>query len=222
MAIRVVVAEDSVLVREGIARMLERSDDIEVVATCADAPTLRAAVAEHHPDVVLTDIRMPPTGTDEGIRVAVELRDSAPGVGVVVLSQHVEPTYALELLEGGSARRGYLIKDRLRDATEVTRAIRAVAEGGAHVDPLVVDGLIAARSQRADSPLGQLTARELEILGLIAEGRSNAAIAEQLVVTKRAVERHVNAIFLKLGLRDAEDVSRRVKAALLYLADRDG
>jgi DNA-binding NarL/FixJ family response regulator len=220
MAIRVVVGEDSVVIREGIERMLERSEDIEVVATCADAATLRAAIAEQRPDVVLTDIRMPPTGTDEGIQVAVELRETAPEVGVVVLSQHVEPAYALALLEGGSAGRAYLLKDRLRDSTVLTRAIREVADGGSLVDPVVVDQLIAARAQREDSPLRELTERERQILAMIAEGRSNAAIADELVVTKRAVERHINAIFLKLGLREDEDVSRRVKAALLYLADQ--
>jgi len=220
MAIRVVVGEDSVVIREGLERMLERSEDIEIVATCADAATLRAAIAEQRPDVVLTDIRMPPSGTDEGIRVAVELRETAPEVGVVVLSQHVEPAYALALLEGGSAGRAYLLKDRLRDSTVLTRAIREVADGGSLVDPVVVDQLIAARAQREDSPLRELTERERQILAMIAEGRSNAAIADELVVTKRAVERHINAIFLKLGLREDEDVSRRVKAALLYLADQ--
>jgi DNA-binding NarL/FixJ family response regulator len=220
MAIRVVVGEDSVVIREGIERMLERSEDIEIVATCADAATLRAAIAEQRPDVVLTDIRMPPTGTDEGIQVAVELRETAPEVGVVVLSQHVEPAYALALLEGGSAGRAYLLKDRLRDSTVLTRAIREVADGGSLVDPVVVDQLVAARAQREDSPLRELTERELQILAMIAEGRSNAAMADELVVTKRAVERHINAIFLKLGLREDEDVSRRVKAALLYLADQ--
>jgi DNA-binding NarL/FixJ family response regulator len=222
MAIRVVVGEDSVVIREGIERMLERSDDIDIVATCADAATLRAAIAQQRPDVVLTDIRMPPTGTDEGIQIAVELRETAPEVGVVVLSQHVEPSYAVSLLAGGSAGRAYLLKDRLRDSTALTRAIREVADGGSLVDPVVVDQLVTARSQRDNSPLRELTDRELQILAMIAEGRSNAAIADDLVVTKRAVERHINAIFLKLGLREDEDVSRRVKAALLYLADQDG
>jgi DNA-binding NarL/FixJ family response regulator len=220
MTIRVVVGEDSAVVREGIQRMLDRRDDIEVVAACADAATLRSAIAEHRPDVVLTDIRMPPTLTDEGIQIAVELRASAPEVGVVVLSQHVEPTYALTLLEGGSSRRAYLLKERLRDATELTRAIREVAAGGSVIDPLVVDELVEARTARANSPLRELTDSETAILGMIAQGLSNSAIAEQLVVTKRAVERHINAIFLKLDLRDAEDVSRRVKAALVYLADQ--
>jgi DNA-binding NarL/FixJ family response regulator len=220
MTIRVVVGEDSAVAREGIQRMLERKDDIEVAAACADAATLRSAIAEHRPDVVITDIRMPPTLTDEGIRIAVELRESAPEVGVVVISQHVEPTYALELLEGGSARRAYLLKERLRDSTELTRAIREVATGGSVVDQLVVDELVRARGARANSPLRELTESETAILAMIAQGLSNAAIAEQLVVTKRAVERHINAIFLKLDLRDAEDVSRRVKAALVYLADQ--
>src|SRR4051812_27278452 len=220
MAVRVVVGEDSAVVREGIVRMLERKEDIDVVATAADAATLRAAIAEHRPDVVLTDIRMPPSLTDEGIRIAVELRETAPDVGVVVLSQHVEPAYALALLDGGSARRAYLLKERLRDSTELTRAIREVAAGGSVVDPLVVDELVGARAAREHSPLRELTESETAILGMIAQGLSNAAIAEQLVVTKRAVERHINAIFLKLGLRDAEDISRRVKAALVYLADQ--
>jgi len=222
MTIRVVVGEDSAVVREGIRRMLERSEEIEVAATAADAATLRAAITEHRPDVVITDIRMPPTLTDEGIRIAVELRESAPQVGVVVLSQHVEPTYALTLLDGGSSRRAYLLKERLRDSTELTRAIREVASGGSVVDPLVVDELVQARTARENSPLRELTETELAILARIAQGLSNAAIADELVVTKRAVERHINAIFLKLGLRDAEDVSRRVKAALVYLSSQEG
>jgi DNA-binding NarL/FixJ family response regulator len=143
-------------------------------------------------------------------------------VGVVVLSQHIEPTYALTLLDGGSARRAYLLKERLRDSTELTRAIREVASGGSVVDPLVVDELVRARTTRENSPLRDLTETELAILARIAQGLSNAAIAEELVVTKRAVERHINSIFLKLGLRDAEDVSRRVKAALVYLSSQDG
>jgi DNA-binding NarL/FixJ family response regulator len=202
--------------------MLERCEDIEVAATAADAATLRAAIAEHPPDVVITDIRMPPTLSDEGIRIAVELRESAPAVGVVVLSQHVEPTYALALLDGGSSGRAYLLKERMRDSTELTRAIREVAGGGSVVDPLVVDELVQARSARESSPLRDLTETELAILSRIAQGLSNAAIADELVVTKRAVERHITAIFLKLGLRDAADVSRRVKAALVYLSSQGG
>src|SRR3954452_10507520 len=221
MGIRVVIGEDSAVVREGIRRMLERSDDIEVAATCADAATLRAAIAEHTPDVVITDIRMPPTLTDEGIRIAVELRESAPAIGVVVLSQHVEPAYALTLLEGGSAARAELPKERMRDATELKRAIREVAGGGSVVDPLVVDELVEARTARQNSPLRELTEGETRILGMIAQGMSNAAIAEALVVTKRGVERRVNTRFRNLDRRDAEDVSRRAKAPLVYLAAKE-
>src|SRR3954452_3504085 len=220
MTIRVVIGEDSAVVREGIQRMLERVEDIEIATTAADLPTLRAAIDEHGPDVVLTDIRMPPAQADEGIRIAVELRESAPEVGVVVLSQHVEPTYALALLEGGSAGRAYLLKERLRNSAELTHAIREVAAGGSVIDALVVDELVQARSAREGSPLGDLTDGETAILAMIAQGLSNSAIADELVVTKRAVERHINAIFLKLDLRDAADVSRRVKAALVYLADQ--
>src|SRR4051812_6058922 len=221
MTIRVVIGEDSAVVREGIQRMLERVEDIEVATVSADLATLRSAISEHRPDVVLTDIRMPPTQTDEGIRLAVELRESGSDTGVVVLSQHVEPAYALALLEGGSAGRAYLLKERLRNSAELTHAIRAVAAGGSVIDPLVVDELVQARSARESSPLHELTDGETKILAMIAQGLSNTAIAAELVVTKRAVERHINAIFLKLGLRDAEDVSRRVKAALVYLADRE-
>jgi len=219
MTTRVVIAEDSYLVREGVVRLLEAQEGIEVVGACGDYDELIATVDAERPDVVLTDIRMPPTGTDEGIRIAADLRAQAPAVGVVVLSSHIEPTYALALFDGGSARRAYLLKDRLRDSTELTRAIREVAGGGSHVDPVVIDALVTARARREGSPLRELTDREREILALIAQGLSNAAIADALVVTKRAVERHVNAIFLKLGLRDSQDVSRRVKAALVYLAD---
>lgn len=222
MAIRVVVGEDSYLAQEGIKTMLNAVDDVELVAVCSDADTLRTAIAETDPDVVLTDIRMPPTGTDEGIRVANELRASQTDVGVVVLSQHSEPLYAVALLEGGSAGRAYLLKERLRDPAELGRAIHEVADGGSVIDPRVVEKLLDARTRRRDSPLDSLTKREREILGLIAEGRSNTAIAAELVLTKRAVERHINAIFSKLDLHDAVDVSRRVKAALLYLADYDG
>jgi DNA-binding NarL/FixJ family response regulator len=222
VAIRVVVGEDSYLAQEGIKTMLNAVDDVELVAVCSDADTLRTAIAETDPDVVLTDIRMPPTGTDEGIRVANELRASQTDVGVVVLSQHSEPLYAVALLEGGSAGRAYLLKERLRDPAELGRAIHEVADGGSVIDPRVVEKLLDARTRRRDSPLDSLTKREREILGLIAEGRSNTAIAAELVLTKRAVERHINAIFSKLDLHDAVDVSRRVKAALLYLADYDG
>ena len=217
MAIRVVLAEDSYLAREGIVRVLETLRDVELVAICSDLDELRNAVGETRPDVVLTDIRMPPTLTDEGIRFAAELHDSHPEVGVVVLSQHAEPVYATALFERGSDRRAYLLKERVRDGAELRRALEEVAKGGSIVDPRVVDELLTAQRQRDNSPLDQLTPRELEILAKIAEGRSNTAIAEALVITKRAVERHINSIFWKLNLGESEDVSRRVKAVLLFL-----
>jgi DNA-binding NarL/FixJ family response regulator len=218
MPIRVVLGEDSFLAREAISGVLDRVEGIELVASCEDLDALRAAIEETKPDVVVTDIRMPPGNLDEGIRLAGELRSSHPAIGVVVLSQHAEPTYASLLFEDGSERRAYLLKESVKDQSELRRALEAVAEGGSVVDPLVVEQLVDARRRREDSKLDTLTPKELEILRLIAEGRSNAAIAEELVVTKRAVERHINGIFLKLELRDAEDVSRRVKAALLYLS----
>lgn len=222
MAIRVILGEDNYLAREGIRRVLEQADDIDLVATCGDLEGLLAAVEQVRPDVVLTDIRMPPSNTDEGIRLATALRSSHPDIGVVVLSQHAEAAYATALLEEGSDRRAYLLKDRVKDRAELSRAVRAVADGGSVVDPAVVERLLNSRRRREDAGLDTLTPRELEILGMIAEGRSNAAIADSLVVTKRAVERHINSIFTKLDLGDSEDVSRRVKAALLYLAGQVG
>jgi DNA-binding NarL/FixJ family response regulator len=218
MPIRVVLGEDSFLAREAISGVLDRVEGIELVASCEDLDALRAAIDETSPDVVVTDIRMPPDNLDEGIRLAGELRSTHPAIGVVVLSQHAEPSYASLLFEDGSERRAYLLKESVKDHGELRRALEAVAEGGSVVDPLVVEQLVDARRRREDSKLDTLTPRELEILRLIAEGRSNSAIADELVVTKRAVERHINGIFLKLDLRDAEDVSRRVKAALLYLS----
>lgn len=217
-ALRVVVGEDSFLTREAISALLNDTAGIDLVAACEDAESLRAAIERERPDVVLTDIRMPPDHRDEGIRLANELRETRPEIGVVVLSQHAEPTYAVLLFEDGSHGRAYLLKESLRDRDELVRAVVTVADGGSVVDPLIVDELLEIQRQRRDTPLDRLTPRELEILGLIAEGRSNAAIAEKLVVTKRAVERHINSIFLKLGLRESDDVSRRVKAALLYLS----
>jgi DNA-binding NarL/FixJ family response regulator len=217
VAIRIVLGEDSWLAREGIASALGSIEGIELVAACADLDELRAAIEQESPDVVLADIRMPPTNTDEGVRLAAELRSTHPDVGVVVLSQHAEPSYATTLFDHGSARRAYLLKERVKDREELRRALQEVADGGSVVDSRIVDELVAFQRRREDSKLDQLTARELEILGLIAEGQSNAAIAARLVVTKRAVERHINAIFWKLDLGDSEDVSRRVKAVLLYL-----
>ena len=218
MSIRVVLGEDSFLAREAVGSVLETADGVELVAAAGDLESLRALIEAERPDVVVTDIRMPPDKADEGIRLAAELRSTHPEIGVVVLSQHAEPTYAMLLFEEGSERRAYLLKQSLKDQAELTRALKTVAEGGSVVDPIVVEQLVEARRSQEDSRLDGLTRRELEILGMIAEGRSNAAIAESLVVTKRAVERHINSIFLKLDLREAEDVSRRVKAALMYLA----
>jgi len=222
VSLRVALGEDSFLAREGISRALEADDGIDVVATCADYDALRTAVGETEPDVVLTDIRMPPTHTDEGIRLAEELRDTHPGIGVVVLSQYAEPLYATKLLENGSDRRAYLLKERVQDRSELSRALHEVAAGRSVVDARIVDALLRAQRSREESGLDTLTTREQEILALIAEGWSNEAIASRLVITKRAVERHINAIFWKLELGDSADVSRRVKAALLYLAGEDG
>ncbi len=218
MPIRVVVAEDNYLVREGVRQLLESAEGIELVAVCEDLPSLEAAVAQSHPEVVLTDIRMPPDHRDEGLRLADRLRDTDPHVGVVVLSQYAEPEYALSLLEKGAAGRAYLLKERVSDVTQLVTAIREVAAGGSVIDPSVVGLLVAARGRARRSPLDELTPREREVLQLLAEGRNNAGIAAQLALTERAVEKHINAIFSKLGLSEEPDVHRRVKAALTYLA----
>jgi len=221
MPIRVILAEDNYLAREGIVSVLESIEDVDLLAAYGDLETVRNAIESARPDVVVTDIRMPPSHSDEGIRLADELRRTQPETGVVVLSQHTDPLYAIALFDKGAARRAYLLKERVRDRAELGRAIREVANGGSVVDPRIVEGLLSVHTRSARTPLEELTPRELEILGLIAEGRSNSAIAEALVVTKRAVERHINAIFRKLELEESEDVSRRVKAALLYLARPD-
>jgi DNA-binding NarL/FixJ family response regulator len=219
MPIRVVIGEDNLLVREGLRQLLARDPGIEVVAAAGDMATLTEACDREEPDVVITDIRMPPTETDEGIRLAGELRESHPRMGVVVLSQYADPIYALALLEHGSDRRAYLLKERVHNRAELTAAIRAVATEGSLIDPKIVEGLVHAREQSDRSPLNALTAREREVLAEIAQGKSNTAIAESLFLTKRAVEKHINAIFLKLGLADSQDVSKRVKAALILLAE---
>lgn len=221
MPLRIVVAEDNLLVREGVIRLLATQPDLEVVAACDDYDSLLTAVDEHAPDVVLTDIRMPPTGTDEGIRAANELRDRRPDTGVVVLSQYVEPEYALSLLERGSEGRAYLLKERVGDADELVAAIRAVANGGSVIDPKVVEHLVAARSRKPFSPLERLTPRERDVLDQMAQGRNNAGIAAELFLSERAVEKHINSLFSKLDLSDEPDTHRRVKAVLLFLADRD-
>lgn len=222
MTIRVVLGEDSYLASEGIARVLERATDLELVGTCGDFDGLQRAVVDLAPDVVLTDVRMPPTHSDEGIRFATELHLSHPSIGVVVLTQHTDPAYAMALLEEGSDRRAYLLKERLTDGKLLADVVRSVADGGSYVDPAVVEALLKSTQAHEQTQLGQLTPRELEILALIAEGRSNSSIAAELFLTKRAVERHINSIFLKLELGNAEDVSRRVKAALIYLMGETG
>jgi DNA-binding NarL/FixJ family response regulator len=215
--IRVALAEDSLLVREGLQQLLATEPEIDVVAACGDLDSLLDAVESEKPDVVLTDIRMPPTETDEGIRAATILREAHPQTGVVVLSQYGHPSYALTLLENGSDRRAYLLKQRVHDRRELVRAIRSVAEGGSVIDPKIVEELVNAKARADSSPLSELTPRESEVLAEIAQGKSNTAIAESLVLTKRAVEKHINSIFLKLNLSEAEDVSKRVKAALVFL-----
>ena len=213
------LAEDSLIVREGIQHLLASSADVEVIASCADLDSLLDAVVADPPDVVLTDIRMPPSGTDEGIQIAARLRDSHPEIGVVVLSQYSEPAYALALLESGSDRRAYLLKERVHDRAQLLSTIRTVADGGSVIDPKIVEVLVAAKARGDRSPLSELTPREHEVLAEIAQGRSNTAIAESLVLTKRAVEKHINSIFMKLNLSDEEDVAKRVKATLMFLSD---
>lgn len=217
---RLVVAEDAYLIREGIRSALEREEqEVEVLEYCSDFGSLMRAVETHRPNVVITDIRMPPTNTDEGIQAAAQLRESHPDVGVVVISQYVSPHYALWLFEEGSAGRAYLLKERVGHRIQLMEAIRAVASGGSVVDPKVVDVLVEARMRARNSPLGQLTKREREVLAGVAAGKSNAAIAESLFLTKRAVEKNINSIFAKLDLTDDNNVSRRVRAALLFLAE---
>ncbi len=217
--VRVIVAEDSYVIREFLTATLSSAPEVDLLAVCTNGKELRAAISTWRPEVVLTDIRMPPSGTDEGIRVAAQLRDTDPEVGVIVLSQYAEPAYALALLERGTGRRAYLLKERIRSREELISAIETVARGGSVIDPMIVDVLIQARTRAAHSRLAQLTPRELELLGEIAAGKSNGAIAQSLFLTKRAVEKHVNSIFAKLDLPETEDVSRRVKATLIYLSE---
>jgi len=221
--LRVLVADDSAMIRAALGAMLGNEQEVSLAGVCADGNELRREIDREPPDVAVVDIRMPPSLQDEGIRLARELRSSHPRIGVVVLSQHVDPAYALDLMSEGTAGRGYLLKERVRDRSELVAAIAAVAGGGSVLDPLVVDALIAGRAREHSSPLDRLTPREREVLAGIAEGASNAAIADSLVLSKRAVEKHVNAVFAKLGLaeQDAGEISRRVTAALAFL-DADG
>ena len=220
MAIRLVVADDSYIIREGLQELVRGMVDITVVAACSDFDTLKDAVERERPDVVLTDIRMPPTNTDEGIRMADSLRRIDPEIGVVVLSQYSDAEYALALLDKGAAGRAYLLKERVTDLEQLANAIREVARGGSVIDPKVVENLIASRARHARSPLAELTPRESEVLGEVAQGKNNAAIAAHLHLTERAVEKHINSIFSKLGLTEEQAVHRRVRAALIYLAEQ--
>jgi DNA-binding NarL/FixJ family response regulator len=217
--IRVVVAEDAYVIREFLTATLSANPDVELAAVCTNGKELQMAIDTWTPDVVVTDIRMPPSGAEEGIRVAARLRETHPKVGVVVLSQYAEPSYALALLDQGSSRRAYLLKERIRNREELIGAIKTVARGDSVIDPMIVDVLIEARARAAESRLSELTPRERQLLAEIAAGKSNGAIAESLVLTKRAVEKHVNSIFSKLNLPETQDVSRRVKATLIYLAE---
>jgi DNA-binding NarL/FixJ family response regulator len=220
MPIRIVSAEDSYLVREGMRLLLQTQSDVELLSSVGTLAALLAAVDAHAPDVVLTDIRMPPTETDEGIRAAEQLAETHPGLGVVVLSQYVEPEYALRLFDGGARGRAYLLKERLGDLGELRRAIETVITGGIVLDPLVVDALVDARQRKRASLLDRLTSRELEVLSHIARGRTNTAIAEELVLSERAVSKHVGSIFSKLELHpDDTQVHRRVRAVLVYLSE---
>jgi|SRR5579884_320016 len=222
MAIRVVVADDHYLVREGVRRLLETQPEMEVVAVCADLDSLLAAVESEKPDVVVTDIRMPPSGVDEGIEAAARLRESQADVGVVVLSQFVQPSYALALLKDGTAGRAYLLKERVEDVEELGAAVRAVAAGGSVIDPKVVEALVAAKASAERSPFADLTPRERLVLQEMAAGKNNAAIAEALVLTERSVEKVIHSIFLKLGLGWETAVHKRVKAVVFYLAEAEG
>jgi DNA-binding NarL/FixJ family response regulator len=217
--IRVLIAEDSYLVREGVRRIVEAEPDLEVAGACGDLRSLLEAVESCLPDVVVTDVRMPPENTDEGIRAATELRRRHPRLAVLVLSQHDEPEYALKLLESGARGRGYLLKDRILEPGQLGAAIREVAAGGSVIDEQVVGSLVAARSRSTRSPLTELSTRERQVLSEMARGRSNQAIAAALHITLAGVEKHINIIFSKLGLTGEVAVDRRVKAVLMFLTD---
>ncbi len=219
MALDVVVAEDSVLMREGIMSVLALHEEVEIAAVCADFDELMTAVERHNPDVVVTDIRMPPSQTDEGIRAAKRFRKTHPNMGVVVLSQYIEPDYALQLLEAGTRGRAYLLKERVADPDELAAAIHRVHEGGSVIDPQVVDALISARAGASPTVLDRLTERETEVVAHMAQGQSNAAIGKALFISPRSVEKHINSIFMKLDLTQEADSNRRVQAVLVYLSE---
>ena len=217
MALRVVLADDNYLVREGITALLAEVEEIELVESVADPQSLLKSVREHQPDAVLTDIRMPPTHTTEGIDAAKQIRAEHPSIGVVVLSQYVEEDYALALLSDGVAGLGYLLKERVSDVAELVRALNDVARGGSALDPKVVEGLMMRRSAEASSPLRGLTEKELAVLEQMATGRTNASIAQTLYMSERSVEKHISAVFLKLGLDDEGEINRRVMAVLAFV-----
>jgi DNA-binding NarL/FixJ family response regulator len=220
--VRVVFAEDDYLVREGTAALLGQAEEVDIVEAVADLDALLAAVERHEPDVVLTDIRMPPTKTTEGIQAALMIRREHPGTGVVVLSQYAEEEYAYELLKDGAEGLGYLLKERVADVEEIVRALRDVAAGGSVLDPRVVEGLVTRRERESTSPLARLTEREREVISLMAEGKNNAAIAASLYLTERAIEKHINSLFHKLGLSEEPNVHRRVMAVLTFLREGGG
>lgn len=218
MAIRIVLAEDNLFVREGVRELLATIPDLEVVGVCGDRDSLLATVETERPEAVVTDIRMPPGNSDEGIQVAALLRETSPDTGVVVLSQFSDAAYALRLFDKGASRRAYLLKERVSDLDQLTNAIREVARGGSVVDPKVIESLIAERSRKKESALDSLTPRERDVLAQLAQEKNNAAIASALFLTERGVEKHINAIFSKLELSEEQDIHRRVKAALIFLA----
>jgi len=219
MPLRVVFAEDNYLVREGTAALLASSDDVELVGTAEDLDGLLVAVDKEKPDAILTDIRMPPTNTTEGIEAAKRIRAEHPGIGVVVLSQFADEAYAYDLLKDGAAGLGYLLKERVADVGELVRALQEVSRGGSVLDPKVVEALVAAKARMASSPLAQLTDREREVLEQMAQGKNNASIAKALFLTERAVEKHINSLFHKLGLSEETEVHRRVMAVLAFLRE---
>ncbi|MEO7804834.1 MAG: response regulator transcription factor [Actinomycetota bacterium] len=216
-AIRVIFAEDNYLIREGTSALLREVDEVELVAAVPDAQSLYEALDANEVDVVMTDIRMPPTNTTEGIEAARRIRKEHPGIGVLILSQYVEFEYAESLLKEGSTGLGYLLKERVKDVEQLVRAIKEVRDGGVVLDPKVIDELLAARYGRKDDPLAQLTDREREVLEAMAQGMTNASIAKAGFMSDRAVERHINSLFTKLGLSEEKDVHRRVTAVLTYL-----
>ena len=217
MALRVVLADDNYLVREGITALLAEVEEIELVDSVGDPQSLLKSVREHQPDAVLTDIRMPPTHTTEGIDAAKQIRAEHPSIGVVVLSQYVEEDYALALLSDGVAGLGYLLKERVSDVTELVRALDDVARGGSALDPKIVEGLMLRRPDEASSPLGGLTEKERAVLEQMASGRTNASISRTLYMSERSVEKHISAVFLKLGLDDEGESNRRVMAVLAFV-----